>query len=431
MKRYLFAMALVATLLLVIPEVAAQPNYDEEFQAIRTLIDQALRLYREGRVEDAYKAARSAYLDHYEILETPLRNLDADHVFEMEVLFAKFRNAIRNEEPVEVVEALARDIQRGLDYDEGLLMGSPGEAYGITLVLSFSLIFREGLEAALLVGAILGYLQVRNQPQLKRHVYVGALLALVASLATYAVLVLIISYTATQRGLVEAIISFLAVVILFQVTFWLLRRIEHRRWMEFIRAKVWYALSTGSILALGGLTFLVIYREGLETVLLYQALLFITRGLEIYVLLGFLLGLTALAGTMVAINLLAARVPLKAFFAFTATVAAFLSVALVGHGVRELQSLDYVSLTAVDWVPALSPILADLTGIRPTLETLLAQAALILVYVLGGLYIFVFRPAAERALMRLSEAVVDESGPQGGPSPDGIVDKLEEPREGT
>jgi high-affinity iron transporter len=403
-RRYILPAVLLA-LILLLPQVAAQPNYEEEFETIRAMVSQAVDLYKQGRVQEAYELARNAYLEHYEILEAPLRSLDPNHVFDMEVKFAQFRNAIKNQAPVEVVEAIARDILRGLDYDEGLLLGSPGEAYGIVLILSFSLIFREGLEAALLIGAILGYLQVRNQPQLRRHIYAGALLALGASVATYAFLVFVISFTSSQRELVEAIISFVAVVILFHVTFWLLQRIEHRRWMEFIRAKVWYALSTGSILALGGLSFLVVYREGFETVLLYQALLFIARGLELYVLMGFGLGLLALSFTMVAINLFAARVPVKAFFAFTVAVAAFLSVALLGNGVRELQSLDYISLTRVDWVPALNPILADLTGIRPTVETLLAQALLVLVYVIGGLYIFVFRPMAERALLRASKAV--------------------------
>ena len=71
------------------------------------------------------------------------------------------------------------------------------------------------------------------------------------------------------------------------VSFWLVSRLDHKHWLEFMRARVASAVSAGSAGAFAGLGFTAVYREGFETVLFYQALAIFAKGLELYVALGF------------------------------------------------------------------------------------------------------------------------------------------------
>ena len=113
-------------------------------------------------------------------------------------------------------------------------------------------------------------------------------------MATVFLLQAVISVAPASRELMEALTGVLAVVVLFWVSFWLISRLEHKRWMEFLKARVWTAVSLGSTASLVLIGFTVVYREGFETVLFYQALLSFDTGLEIWTAIGFGLGVLAL-----------------------------------------------------------------------------------------------------------------------------------------
>ena len=89
----------------------------------------------------------------------------------------------------------------------------------------------------------------------------------------------------------EGITALIAVVMLFYVSFWLVARMEHKRWMEFVRARLWSAVSLGSTFSLVMVGFTAVYREGFETALFYQALWSFGAGLGIWVLAGLFCGL--------------------------------------------------------------------------------------------------------------------------------------------
>ena len=94
----------------------------------------------------------------------------------------------------------------------------------------------------------------------------------------------------------EGVTAMIAVVMLFYVSFWLVARMEHKRWMEFVRARLWSAVSLGSTFSLIMVGFTAVYREGFETALFYQALWSFGAGLGKWVLAGFVTGLVALTG---------------------------------------------------------------------------------------------------------------------------------------
>jgi high-affinity iron transporter len=172
-------------------------------------------------------------------------------------------------------------------------------------------------------------------------------------------------------------------------------RLEHRRRMEFMRARVASAMAAGTTAAFVGLGFTAVFREGFETVLFYQALALFAEGLILWVVLGAVAAAIALAGVGYAILGLGKRLPLKPMLITGAGILLLLSVAFVGNAVRSLQSADYLAATPVDW-PRLPVFLAELTGIHPTTQGVIVQVAFLAVYVVGALWFFAWQPARRR-----------------------------------
>jgi high-affinity iron transporter len=403
-------LVLAAALVLVAsPAHAAQVSPEEgvaELERARALVARSVSLYEGGNAEAAYEAARNAYLDHFEFVEIPLRVRDEALTLELEEDFAILRNQIQGAGAVSEVEATAAELSRGLDRVERRL-SDPGLAAPLLAAISaFIILFREGFEAVLVIAAILGYLEASRSGHYRGAVLRGVAAAAIATVVTFLVAGLVFSLAPVERELLEAGTALLAVAVLFYVSFWLVSRLEQRRWMEFVKAKVWAAAGTGSSLALAGVGFTAVYREGFETVLFYQALLSFAEGLELWVA----------AGTAVAAILLGAvgwlifragkRLPVKAFMTTAVVMVMALSVAFIGNAVRALQEAAMIPVTFLSGVPQLPIFLAELTGWHPTSQTLLAQAALTLVYVAGAAWTFVVLPRRQRryAPPRPSEA---------------------------
>ena len=414
-------LALLVTLAVAGPALAqgVDVTSDEgivELDEARALIDRSVELYENGDVEEAYTAARNAYLDHFEFVEIPLRVRDEALTLTLEEDFANLRNQIEAGIAVDVVEDTAAEVKRGLD-DVERVLAEPGLAAPILAAgYSFMIMFREGLEAVLIVAAILGYLEASRNGRYKGAVIKGVGLAGVATVLTFVVAAVLINIAPVQRELLEAATAVLAVVMLFYVSFWLITRLEHRRWMEFVKAKVWTAASTGSTLALAGVGFTAVYREGFETVLFYQALLSFARGLTQWVVLGAVLGLAVLVGVGFSIFRAGRKVPIKLFLGTAVVLIMVLSVAFAGNAVRSLQQSATIPVTFLEGVPRLPIFLAELTGWHPTAQTLLTQAVLALIYIAGAIWIFVILPRREKRVLPFQTATAAEDVPEVQPA---------------
>jgi high-affinity iron transporter len=377
----------------------------EELNTSRDEVERSVELYRDGQHDEAYTAARNAYLDHFEFVEIPLRVRDEGLTLELEEDYARLRNAMEAGAAESEVEEIAGELRGGLDRVEREL-ASPGLAAPlIALVMSFILIFREGLEAVLVVAAILGYLEASRNQRYRGSVLKGVAAAVVATAATFALVSAVLELAPVQREILEAGTTLLAVVVLFYVSFWLVSRLEHRRWMEFVNAKVWAAATTGATLALAGVGFTAVYREGFETVLMYQALFTMAEGLGGWLALGAVCGAAALSVVAFAIFRLGRKLPVRTFLTAAVVMVMALSVAFVGNAVRELQQAAVLPVDFLEDVPRLPIFLADVTGWHPTLQSILAQAALTAVYALGAAWMFIVMPARERRARRTAEGV--------------------------
>lgn len=397
--------ALAVSLALAPPARADEARFAQARQEVaqaRALLDQALRLTKAGEREQAYRVARTAYLDHFEVAEIPLRLRDPNLVLDLEFEFAEFRNGIRDGDSLAEMRTTAGEIRRGLDKVDRVLADPGFAAPLIAFGFSFSILFREGVEAVFLIAVLLGSLEAGRAHDFRRPLGYGVLAALGATGVTWLLTTLVIDLAPLDRELLEAATALAAVAVLFLVSFWLVSRLEQRRWLEFMRARVAAAIAAGSALAFAGLGFTAVYREGFETVLFYQALLLFAQGLALWVMLGVAVAALALAGVGYAILRLGKRLPLRSMLLTGASVLLLLSVAFVGNAVRSLQEGDVIAVTPIEGGWARLPVfLAELTGIHPTREGIAAQVALLGLYLLGVGYMFAWRPVRKR---RVGEA---------------------------
>ncbi|WP_458744912.1 FTR1 family iron permease [Candidatus Nitrosocosmicus sp. T] len=253
-----------------------------DIDTIRVKLDEVIAVYNQNDTSQALATARSAYLDSYENIEIPLRPIDPDFTLEMEIKFAELRNLITSSAPSDEVVSKISELKNGLDESERFVSGIGVVAPAIAFSSSFSIIFREGLEAALILGAILTYLEASRNEKYKKHVYAGVMLAIALTAVTWVIAEFIIEISGAQRELIEAIAGISAVAVLFWVSFWVLNKIETKKWIEFVKAKVWQATATGSFMVFVLLSFFTVYREGFETVLFYQALFSFAKYMELY-----------------------------------------------------------------------------------------------------------------------------------------------------
>ena len=381
-----------------------------EIDFIRETLQLMLVQYQDGQTQKAYTSARTAYLDSYEFVEIPLRAIDPDFTLEVEFQFAELRSLIKQEADFEEIKEVTIAIKRNLDESERKVSGTGTLAPAIAFTSSFAIIFREGLESVLILGAIITYLEASRNTKYKKYLYYGVILAIGATAVTWVIASYIIEISGANRELIEAIAALSATAILFYVSFWILNKIEHKKWMEFVKAKVWQATTTGSVMVFVGLAFFTVYREGFETVLFYQAMAGFARYMELYVGLGFVAGIVSLLVIFYVMRKLGKRLPLRALFGLTMGVGAYLSIAFLGNAIRELQVLEIVPYTGmIGTIPRLDINVAAMTGIYPTLETVVGQVILLGVYLVAVSYVLILRPKRESKIaeMRKSRKVAE------------------------
>jgi high-affinity iron transporter len=380
-----------------------------DIDTIRLKLDEVVSIYNQNDTSQAIATVRSAYLDSYENIEIPLRPIDPDFTLEMEIKFAELRNLISSNAPPDQVVSKIAELKSGLDESERFVSGIGAVAPAIAFTSSFSIIFREGLESALILGAILTYLEASRNEKYKKHVYAGVALAIALTAVTWVIAEFIIEISGAQRELIEAIAGISAVAVLFWVSFWVLNKIETKKWIEFVKAKVWQAATTGSFMVFVLLAFFTVYREGFETVLFYQALFSFAKYMELYVLAGLILGMAVIIAVVFIIRKLGKKLPLRVLFGLTMGVGAFMSITFLGNALREFQELGWIPTThLLGIIPRFDINVATMTGIHPTLETVLGQVILLAIYLLGSLYILFIQPRRQQVIASMRKSVGDK-----------------------
>jgi high-affinity iron transporter len=329
--------------------------------------------------------ALDAYLA-YEGLETALRAVRPSLVPEAEAAFAAFRLAAAGGAGSVPLGAAHARVDALLAQAAAALAEHPS-ASGL-FAESFFLLLREGLEAILILGAIVAVVVKSGAPERRKEVRWGAGLAVVASLGTAALIRWLLFVAPAQQEALEGAVMLLAAAVLFYVSYWMVSKLDKDAWQRFVRQRIEGALAQGGALALAAAAFLAVYREGFETVLFYQAL-YGTGGAAgaAPITAGLVLGGAALVGLYVAIERFGVRVPLRPFFAVTGALLYFMAFVFAGRGVTDLQEGAWIAATPVAHVPA-----NDFLGIHPTLESLMVQGLIVAALLVGLGWVFVVRP---------------------------------------
>jgi high-affinity iron transporter len=333
------------------------------------LLGEALAAYRAGDPRAVYIVS-DAYFQ-FDPLEQTLALSHGALVRQIESRFTELRGVMsrpgRDADAAALVTAMTADLEAVRN------TAAPRESAASIVFQSAFIILREGFEVVLIVGALLAYAVRTGSQAMRPPILWGSAGGIVASLLTAWVLTQIFVAAGATAEVLEGATMLLAAVVLFFVSYWLISKAEAERWQRYIQSRVQSAVATGNLFALGGAAFLAVYREGVETVLFYKALLDGTAAQTGAVALGFAIGLVGLAIVYVLYQRLGRRLPMRQFFLVTGGLLYYLAVVFAGKGVAELQGAGVVSTTLVPWVPRI-----DALGIYPTVESLAAQAVLVL-----------------------------------------------------
>lgn len=242
---------------------------------------------------------------------------------------------------------------------------------------SFGLLLREGLEAILVIVAIIAYLVKTNNKQLCKQVYAGMGLGVLCSfLLAYLIDVFL---GGIGQELMEGITMFLAVIVLFWVSNWILARSEAAAWQEYIHEQVQKSIDKNSGRVLVFSAFLAVVREGAELVLFYKAALTGGQTDKMYAIYGFIAGAIVLVIIFLIFRFTTVKLPLRPFFMFTSIFLFLLCVSFMGKGVLELGDANVIIGSTN--IPAMHGFEFQWLNIYPRAETLIPQIMLVIAFI--------------------------------------------------
>ncbi|MCX8586929.1 MULTISPECIES: FTR1 family iron permease [unclassified Gilliamella] len=380
-KKYLTLTLLffVSVVAFVSSSYAAEKKY-ETWNAIidemDVILNDAYDLYFMKDPEKAKARVNNAYFGFYEkhgVERAVMSYISGKRGTDTEYQFAKIKRLMSDGASNKTVRAEIDVILKMLHEDANELDGKKESGWSV-LLASFIIIFREGLEAILVIAAISAYLVRSGNIQMVKVVYMSSLFAVFASVLAAIALNSIVNLSGANQEIIEGVAMLLATVVLFFISNWMFSKAEAEAWKNYVEGKVKSAISSGSSIALGFAAFLAVFREGAETILFYQAMLSESKEHMDMVWYGLAIGTLVLAIIFIIIRFGTMRLPLKPFFIGTSILMYIMAIAFAGGGVKELQEADIIHVTPVDFVRSI-----EVLGIYPTVETLLPQIFMVIV----------------------------------------------------
>ncbi|MGY2168912.1 FTR1 family protein [Pseudomonas gingeri] len=297
-------------------------------------LDKSLAAYRAGDHEQAYDLSVAAYLEGFELVESSLDNVDATVRKDTEKSLMAYRQSLQDGLPVEQAEQRLAFAKDKLKESAGLL-GNDGLSQSLSFISGLLILLREGLEAILVLAAILAFLRNTGQQSAVRSVNIGWGLALLAGLGTWALAAYVIDVSGAQRELLEGCTALFASVMVLWLGVWMHDRRHAAAWQDYIKSSL---VSGGGRFGFAILAFFSVYRELFEVILFYETL-WLQAGPAGHnaVLAGGATALVLLIGLAWVILRGSAKLPLALFFGINAGLLCALSVVFAGHGVKALQ----------------------------------------------------------------------------------------------
>lgn len=248
-------------------------------------------------------------------------------------------------------------------------------SYGIVDVIT--IILREGLEALLVVIALLGFLRKSDQEDKKSWIYGGVIIGSIVSIVL-AVLVKLLFTSGTfgnNNFLISGWTGVFAAVMLIYVSYWLHSKSSVDSRNHGIQDKSYKSLANGSLFYLGFLAFLAVFREGTEVVLFYIGMASSIKLTDLF--LGIALGFAILIIIAVLMLKIGLRIPMKPFFLVSSLLVFYLGLKFTGMGINGLQLSGVLPATSSDLLPTISAL-----AVYPTWQGVIPQAVLVVIAIL-------------------------------------------------
>ena len=343
----------------------------------RSRLDASFSAYRDGDAARALDLAVSSYLEGFEPSEPALDAVDPALRRAIEESYLRYRAALQNGRPVAEVEPLAQSLGGDLSrVEDELASGRIGPA--AAFVGSLTILAREGLEAVLLVVALVTVVSRAGRRDALRWIHAGWIAALAVGASTWWAAGRLVIVSGASREVVEGVSALLATAILFYVSYWLVSKVEAARWQAFLDGRMKTALSRGSLGMLAMVSFVAVYRECFETVLFYEALAAQAGpGGGRAIAGGIGAGAALLGALSLAIFRFGQRIPMRRFFAVSSLLLYAFAIVLAGHGIAALQEAGWLPMTPLRFVRI------EWLGIYPTAQGLALQGALLLAALLA------------------------------------------------
>ena len=423
-KKHAFAAILCALLFVFIPVSGLHAANDEEVldswtkivKKMEVHLNNAYDLYTQGKSKEAYDEVNVAYFRFYEskgMEKITMGYLSGARKTTVENAFYEYRRNVYSDKDNEMVKAHKDKLIAMLYHDAAELDGTLDEGGSVdtaksatiaTFISCFVLVLREGLEAILVIAAIIAYLVKTGKKKYIVSVYVGALGGIVVSILL-AVLFSVIA--GAQSGIAQEVFEgvgmFVAVVVLFYVSNWMLSKSETEAWERYIHKKVEASVSTGNKWVLIFAAFIAVAREGAELILFFRGVPVHGTSGQNAMILAIVLSAIVLIAVFLIFRFLTVRLPLKPFFLVTSVLMYAMCFSFTGKGVSELQAAGVVNKTVIPWMS----FEMDFLGIYATYESLIPQIIVLAVIIMMSV-VYAKKNKKQRAQIEAEKAKLEQ-----------------------
>ncbi len=425
-KKHTFAAILFALSFIFIPVSGLYAANDEEVldswtgivKKMEVHLNNAYDLYTQGKSKEAYDEVNVAYFRFYEskgMEKITMGYLSGARKTTVENAFYEYRRNVYSDKDNEMVKAHKDKLIAMLYHDAAELDGTLDEsgsetantaqsAVVATFISCFVLVLREGLEAILVIAAIIAYLVKTGKKKYIMSVYVGALGGILVSIL---LAFLFGAVAGAQSGIAQEVFEgigmFVAVIVLFYVSNWMLSKSETEAWERYIHKKVEASVSTGNKWVLIFAAFIAVAREGAELILFFQGVPIHGTSGRNAMILAIVLSAVVLIAVFLVFRFLTVRLPLKPFFLVTSVLMYAMCFSFTGKGVSELQAAGVVNKTVIPWMG----FEMDFLGIYATYESLIPQI-IVLAVIITMSVVYAKKNKQQRAQIEAEKAKIEQ-----------------------
>ena len=371
---------------------------------MNVILDKSVAKYKSAKgnktqVASAVDLINEAYYEKLGFEKNVMNAISGSRVSTVEYQFKECRQTMNNGGTIEQAKKFVTDLKAMLIEDAAKLdKGASSSANPFMQFITssfgqaFVILLREGLEALLVVAAIIAYLVKSGHKNMVKYIYLGIAAGIVASLAVAALFGLLFNGSGPQQEITEGVVALFAMLMLLYTSNWMISRSSVQAWNKYISEQTTAAVSKGSLVSLVLLSFLAVFREGAETVIFYQAIFAVSNGADSMIWGGFISAAAVLVVIFLLIRFASVRIPIRPFFTGTSALMSVLVVIFAGGGVHALIEGDALEGMYIQGLPT-----NDWLGFYPYVETIVAQIVAAIV-VISLLCVSIARSRGKRAI---------------------------------